>query len=187
MKHILHDNRSECSELRRQPSNANLHHLVLLHIYIDRGEEVTDLLDVGGVVRHRHLSLSNFAQHLSELKLCGCGVRGENLFQISQNVPKKLIAHVGCKAVENFAFLLILGREISVCRLRRCIISSFDITPVTVPEQVLVHLLRARCVVARIELFCRRWGSHSSVNIPIFSFPKPRTCLYLVHLLLCLL
>ena len=53
--------------------------------------------------------------------------------------------------------------ERSLC-VARCVISSFDITLVTMPEQVLVHLVQSRCVVASVELLRQEQARHSSVD-----------------------
>ena len=98
---------------------------------------------------------------LSELELPGCGACSENIFPIfpsmllrtrTPNVTQELFAHTGREAIENSARRLFLGREVSVCRFRCCVICSIDIGPVSMPEQVLVHLVRPRCIVASIEL-----------------------------------
>ena len=57
------------------------------------------------------------------------------------NVAQELFAHTGCEAIENFSCRLFPGREVSVCRFGCCIICSIDIAPVSMPEQVLVHLV----------------------------------------------
>ena len=51
-----------------------------------------------------------------------------------------------------------------VCRIKRYIISFVDITLVTMPEQVLVHLVQSRCVVASVELLRQEQARHSSVD-----------------------
>ena len=133
----------------------------------------------GGVVRHRHISLSQIAQLLPELKLSSCGARRENLSQISPrilrcacipNVAQKLVAHTRCGAIENFARRMFLGREVSLCRFGCCVIRSIDITLVAMPEQVLVHLVRPRCVVSFVELLSRKRASHSFVYSFLLQF-----------------
>ena len=95
-------------------------------------------------------ALSHIAQLLSELELPGCGACGENLFQISPsilqrsripNVTQELFPHTGREAVENSARRLFPGRKVSVCRIGCCVICSIDIAPISMPEQVLVHLV----------------------------------------------
>ena len=51
-----------------------------------------------------------------------------------------------------------------MCRFGCRVIRSFDIASVTVPKQVLVHLVRRRCIVGSVELLCRKQASHSSVH-----------------------
>ena len=87
-----------------------MYHFVLLDIYVEGGEAIVDLIDLGGVVNHRHLSLLDIAQLLSEQKLYLYCDHGKNLFQISPsifrrpsipNIAQKLIAHTGRKAVQD--------------------------------------------------------------------------------------
>ena len=114
---------SECSEHRHQSSEADLHHFAL-NVHIDGGKGVTDILHLGGVVSHRHVTLTHIAQLLSELEFPCCGACDENLFQISPsilrhscilNVAQELFAHIGCETVESSARQLFPGWEVSLC------------------------------------------------------------------------
>ena len=96
-----------------------------------------------GVVSHLHISLLDIAQLLPELELSSCYARDQNRFQIFPsifrrpgipNVAQKLITHTGCKTIEKSACRLFQGREVSLCRLGCCIISSINITPIPMPE-----------------------------------------------------
>ena len=51
-----------------------------------------------------------------------------------------------------------------MCRFECRIISSFDIARVTVPEQVMVHLVRPRCVVGSVEPLCWKRARHGSIH-----------------------
>ena len=51
-----------------------------------------------------------------------------------------------------------------MCRFGCCVVSSIDIALVAVPEQVLVHLVRPRCVVRSVELLYRKRARHASVH-----------------------
>ena len=117
------DRCSECSELWHQPSEADLHHFILLNNHVDEGEGVTDILDLGCVIRHRMILLSNIAQLISELQLLGRRASGENTFQIRPcifwhfgilDVAQQLITHPGCKEVQNFACACSQARK-SLC------------------------------------------------------------------------
>ena len=110
---------------------------------------------------------------MSELELSGCGACSENLFQISPsilqhfripNIAQEFFTQTRREAVKNSTRQLIPGREVSVCRIGCCVICSIDIAPVSVPEQVLVHLVRPRRVVVSIELLCQKRASHSSIH-----------------------
>ena len=65
-------------------------------------------------------------------------------------------------------------REVPVCRFGCCVVCSIDIAPVAVPEQVLVHLVRPRCVVRSVELLCRKRARHSSVHCSSCSVSSSR-------------
>ena len=125
-----------------------MHRFSLLDVHIDGGERVACIPYFGGVVSLRHVALSHIAQLLSKLELPGYGACGENRFQISAsilwrpnipNVAQELFAHIGREAVENSARRLFPGRKVLVCRFKCCIISSFDIAPVSMADQVLVQ------------------------------------------------
>mgnify|MGYP007007537177 CR=1 FL=1 len=70
-------------------TETDLHHFFLLDGHVG-GERVTYVLDPGGIISHRHVSLSDIAQLLSEHKLSGYGARGEYLLQISPSLLWRL-------------------------------------------------------------------------------------------------
>ena len=53
---------------------------VLVHRHVDGPHGITNFLDFGGVVGHRHIPLSNIVELLAKLQLSGRGIRSENLF-----------------------------------------------------------------------------------------------------------
>ena len=57
-------------------------HLVFVHYHVDGPEHITNLLYFGGVLRKRHVSLSDVVQLLPELQLKDCGTYGKNLLKI---------------------------------------------------------------------------------------------------------
>ena len=80
-----------------------------------------------------------------------------------------VVGDIGCEAIHYPACRLFPSRRVHVCRLRCCIVSSVDITPVAMPEQVLMYLIRPRC-----KLFLSSFSIGREVAIPlsIFSFPS---------------
>ena len=81
-----------------------------------------------------------------------------------QDMAYQLVADIRCEAVHYPACRLFPSWWVPVCRIRRCVISSVDITPVDMHGHALVHLVRPRCVVASFELLRRKQASHSSVH-----------------------
>ena len=135
----------ECSELRREPIEADLHHSIIHDGHIDGGEGVADLLHSGGIINHR-LFLPDIVELLSELQLLGHCATSKNLFEICPRI---------CETVHYSVCRLFPGQKVPMCRIHGCLICSFDLTPVSVPKQIQVHLVRPRCIVAPIELL--RW------------------------------
>ena len=72
------------------------------------------------------------------------------------------VAHHGFACLARFSAY---GRKSS----RHRVISSFDITPVAVPEQVLVHLVGPRRVVVSVGFLRRKRASHSSLPLVFLS------------------
>ena len=104
----------------------------------------------GGGINYRQVALSQISQLMSKLELLGSGAFGEFFFQISPNilrrscipnVAQELFTHTGGEAVENSTRRLFPGQEVFVYRFGCCIICSIDITLVSMPEQILVHLV----------------------------------------------
>ena len=105
-------------------------------------------------------------------------LRQKKLFQVRPSflwclgVPdmaEQLVTDTRHEAVHYPACHLFRSQKVPMRCIRHYVISSIDITPVTMPEQILVHLVRPRCVVASIELLRRERASHSSVHF-FFSF-----------------
>ena len=114
---------------------------------------------------------------LPELQLSSRGTRGENLFQIFtgllrrlsiSDMAEQLVSDTRCEVVHYLACRLFPSRRVPMCRLRRFIISSVNLTLVEMPEQVLMHLIRQRCVLASFPLLPRERASHSSVHFFLF-------------------
>ena len=148
--------------------------MIFLNGHVNRGKWVVDVFDSSHVVGHRHVPLSDIAQLLSELQLLGCGACGENLLQVSPSFLQRLgvpdmaqqhISDTGGKTIHNSTYRLFPSWEVLVCRIRCRIVGSVDITPVTMPEQVLVHLVRPRCIVGSVKLPHREQASHSLIHI----------------------
>ena len=115
-----------------------------------------------------------------------CNLRAVVLAQIFQgllrhlripDVAKHLVMHTRREAVQHSAHCLFPHREVLVCRLRRYFTCSFYITPIIVPQQVLVHLVRPRCIIVPVKLFGGKWARHASVHFSFLSlfFPSVRS------------
>ena len=148
----------------RNAPNLDLHHIILLDGHIDGGEGVVDLLDLGGVVGHRHVLLSDIAQLLLSCTFLAIVLAAKTLFRFVQASLSVLasrmylsssISNTKREAVHYSACCMLLGLKVHVCHILCYIIHFFDIAEVRVSMQVLVHLVGPRRIVVRIELFYR--------------------------------
>ena len=139
-----------------------MYHFVLVHRHIDGPQGVIDFFDFGGVLGHCHFPLLNIVELLTELQLLGRGTCSENLLQIFlgllqcfhiSNVAQHLIVHTGREAVQHSTRCLFPNWEILVCRIWHYFVRAFHITLVSVPRQVLMHLVGPRCIVVSVKLF----------------------------------
>ena len=51
----------------------HLQHLILFYFHIDGPEGIADLFNVGGIINHRHIPLTDIVEVLYELQLVNCG------------------------------------------------------------------------------------------------------------------
>ena len=54
---------------------------------------------------------------------------------------------------------------VGMCGVGLIFLCSFDVTPIALADNVLVHLLLPRCKVVSIEFLCRKSASHMSVHV----------------------
>ena len=62
---------SKYTILMFETAKVNMHHLVIVDYDVDGAKWVTQIFHLKGMVRHRHISLWNIIQLLSELKFLG--------------------------------------------------------------------------------------------------------------------
>ena len=76
-----------------------------------------------------------------------------------------LVVHTRCKTVQHSTRSLFPCREVLVCRLRCYLIRSFHKALVSMPQKILVHFIRPRCIVAPIKPFYGNQTCHTSVHL----------------------
>ena len=95
------------------------------------------------------------------------------------DVVEHLVVRTSRESVQHFAHSLFPCREVLVCWLGRYPVCSFDLTPVVVPQQVLVHLVGPRRIVASVELLRQKRGCHASIHFFFcMLLPVSRVCLW---------